>query len=218
MNCPGFSCLLQYYYTCISLHTEHTRISSTSSSYWRRQFCETGCSSISSISSHSMTVAKSIHDVIKDKNNNTRISLFPAITLNIKTSSEKQKNMPTVFWHVTPCGLVEVCQGFEGTYCLHLQDRTLSPAKLASCLIYSSTLKTEEESPSETSVNYQTTRSHIPDDSVLHHATFYFRSLSSRLLSRNNFACSFGLVWNLVSRVKRRIATEIGEQRRMFGP
>jgi hypothetical protein len=34
--------------------------------------------------------------------------------------------MRTTFWDVLPCGLVEVCQYFGETHCLHLQDQTIS--------------------------------------------------------------------------------------------
>jgi hypothetical protein len=32
--------------------------------------------------------------------------------------------MTYIFWDVLPCGLVEVCQYFGETHCLHLQDKS----------------------------------------------------------------------------------------------
>jgi hypothetical protein len=63
-----------------------------------------------------------------------------------------------------PYGLVEFNRYFGGTYCLHLQGRTV----LAACLAYSLTLKIETLRLSEISVNCcQTSQPQIPKYSRL---------------------------------------------------
>lgn len=55
----------------------------------------------------------------------------------------------TVFWDAASCILVDMCQRFGETRCLRLQNRT------------------EESDSCETSVDLQTTRRHVQDDSNL---------------------------------------------------
>jgi hypothetical protein len=38
--------------------------------------------------------------------------------------------LTSVFWVVTPCGLADRYQRFEGTYCVHLQDISLLEKEL----------------------------------------------------------------------------------------
>jgi hypothetical protein len=73
------------------------------------------------------------------------------------------------FWIVMPCSLIEVCQCFRGTYCLHLQSQKLSQARsrqqifllLLACLLASWLLAVHS---SEISQNYWTTQCHILED------------------------------------------------------
>jgi hypothetical protein len=79
-----------------------------------------------------------------------------------------------VLWDVSVLSLVEIHRRFGGTYLLLLQDISLP---LASCLVYSSTLKMEAVYYFEAPVNvYLTTRRHIPEDStvqILHYSHIF---------------------------------------------
>jgi hypothetical protein len=77
----------------------------------------------------------------------------------------------SVFWDVTPCGLLKVNQRFGGTCRLHLQSRRISTCFHAGflCLAYSSTLNIEATCFSETSMEFQTARRrYIPEDRTLY--------------------------------------------------
>jgi hypothetical protein len=63
----------------------------------------------------------------------------------------------TVSWGVTPCSLVEVHQCFWGMYCLHLQDQRVGHA----------INQQDVSSKQSTLLWYQTTWSHISEDSTL---------------------------------------------------
>jgi hypothetical protein len=73
----------------------------------------------------------------------------------------------TNFWDIMTCSSLRVNRRFEGTYRLHLHGRRISRALLATCWAYFSTLKIEEPSSSETSVDFQrATGRYIPEDST----------------------------------------------------
>jgi hypothetical protein len=81
----------------------------------------------------------------------------------------------SIFWDITPSSPLKINRSFGRTCRLHHQDRWINRARtssaftLDSCLAYSSTLKTEETCPSETSVDFQrTTRQYIPEDRTVH--------------------------------------------------
>jgi hypothetical protein len=77
----------------------------------------------------------------------------------------------SVFWETTPCSPLRVNRNFGGTCRLHLQVRRISQSIiLASCLVYSSSLKT---CSSKISVDLQrNTRRCIPE-----HRTYSVRFL-----------------------------------------
>lgn len=79
-----------------------------------------------------------------------------------------------VFCDATPCSPVRVHRRFEGTYCLHLQERKLNQARnqhgsacqlllLVYCLAFSSTLEMKAMCCSETSGVLGTTQCYNPE-------------------------------------------------------
>jgi hypothetical protein len=61
------------------------------------------------------------------------------------------------FWDITAYSPLKVNGRFGRTCHLHLQIRTISQARMVSCLVYSSTLKMKANCSSETSVDFQRT-------------------------------------------------------------
>jgi hypothetical protein len=57
-----------------------------------------------------------------------------------------------IFWDVTPCSLVEVHGRFGGTYCLHIQGRSVSQGSNQQEVGGKQTFKMEAVSSSEMSV------------------------------------------------------------------
>jgi hypothetical protein len=102
--------------------------------------------------------------------------------------------MNIIFWGAIPCILVAVYRVFGGTYCLHLQDRRISQARitrkkhvwtlldgktscllLANCLVYSLVLKMEAIYSSGMSGKlYRTIRRHFPALHSHRHENFKF--------------------------------------------
>jgi hypothetical protein len=85
----------------------------------------------------------------------------------------------SIFWNITPCSPQKFNRCFGGTYRLYLQGERISHARnnreslfstcfpLVSCLVYSSTLKTDETCSFETLVDFKrNTWRFIPDDTL----------------------------------------------------
>jgi hypothetical protein len=93
----------------------------------------------------------------------------------------------SIFWDITPCGLLKVNWHFTGPCGLHLHGRRISQARnqheagskqsscylLVSCLAYSSTLKMEATCPSEMLVEFQQTTWHIAECKTLNYIMLY---------------------------------------------
>jgi hypothetical protein len=94
------------------------------------------------------------------------------LLLQFPVMCEKSVSWSTIFDHVTPCSLSELCWFFGATYYLHLRNRIVSRKKRTAkcaCLSYSAALKMETLWSSETSIHfYQTTRRFIADNSRIH--------------------------------------------------
>jgi hypothetical protein len=76
----------------------------------------------------------------------------------------------TGFWDVTPCS-AEAHSCFGRTWCLHLQDRTVSQANSSVCLLLAGRIFEAQDkvNSSETSANfYRSTLHQIQEDSTLH--------------------------------------------------
>jgi hypothetical protein len=72
-----------------------------------------------------------------------------------------------ILLNLTPYRLVEVYRRCGGTHCLNLREANGRECALATCMAYSSVLNMKAVCSSETSLNCQTSRRHIPNDSIL---------------------------------------------------
>jgi hypothetical protein len=89
-----------------------------------------------------------------------------------------------IFWDITPCSPLNVNRCFGGTYDLHLQGLTISPARYQreSRQQAEPTLKMETIYSSKTSVDFQwTIQRYIPIGSNLH--THHYENLKSYMMT-----------------------------------